>query len=113
MKRFLGLTFPVIGFLFAAYSWFYLFEVWDGIRKHTPPCAPIRSSTVFLVFAFTAVGAAISFAAAIVVVRRRNWTAVAMLALVLNLAACATWGYWIGNRMLLPYDRFCEKVGMP
>jgi multidrug efflux pump subunit AcrB len=62
---------------------------------------------------FTAAGAAVCVVAVIFLFRRWRWTSVAVLALVLNLAALSTWGYWIGNRMLLPYDQFCDKVGMP
>jgi hypothetical protein len=113
MRRFLGFVLSVVGVLFAVCSWLYLFEVWNGIQKHTPPCAPIRSSTVFLVFTFTAAGAVISFAAASAARQHRTWRSVALLALFLNLAACATWGFWIGNQRLLPYNQFCEKVGMP
>lgn len=113
MRRFLGIALSVVGVLFAGCSWLYLFEVWNGIQKHSPPCAPIRSSTVFLVFAFTAAGAVISLAAVPVARQRRNWRSVALLALFLNLAACATWGHWVANRMLLPYNQFCVKVGMP
>jgi len=102
-----------IGFLFAGVSWKYLHDVWEGIRIHTPPCAPIGDTTVPIVFAFTAAGAAVCLAATMFLIRRWRWTSLAILALALNLAAISTWGYWIGNEMLLPYDQFCDKVGMP
>jgi len=102
----------VVGILFAAVSWFYLNQVWGGIKIHTPLCAPIGNTTVPMVFGFTAAGAIVCIVAGIVVFRRWFWLSVAMIALVLNLAALSTWGYWIGNRMLLPYDQFVEKAEM-
>lgn len=103
----------LVGLLSAGIAWMYLHEVWEGIRIHKPLCAPIGDTTVRLVFAFTTVGA-VGCAAATILCRRRNrWAGVGILALVLNAAALLTWGYWITTDMLLPYDQFCDKVGMP
>lgn len=113
MKRSIKTIITVVGLLFAVVAWYYLNQVWEGISVHTPPCAPIGDSTVPIVFGFTGAGAAVCLVAVITSFRRWIWTSVAALALVLNLAALSTWGYWIENRMLLPYDQFCEKAGMP
>jgi hypothetical protein len=97
----------------AGISWFYLNDVWAGIRKHRPPCAPIRSQTVVVVYAFTMVGTLVGTTAVALSWRNRPWMACATLAVAGNLAACATWAHWNVHEMLLPYAEFCAKVGMP
>lgn len=103
----------LISLLMATISWYYLNDVWAGIQKHTPPCAPIRGSTVLIFYAFTGV-AALAAAAAIALSWRNRWrTCCALLVLVANLTACATWAHWNTHERLLPYAEFCAKTGMP
>ena len=113
MKKYIGPAITAIGLLVASVAWFYLLRVWAGIKIHTPHCAPIGDTTVPIVFYFIGAGVMACLVAAVLCFRRRAWASVAIMALVLNLAALSTWGYWIKNEMLLPYDRFCDKVGMP
>ena len=89
----------------------YLMDVRSGFAKHTPPCAPITVQTVLAVFALTGIGVALGAMG----VRRvsRRWLPVALLALALHVGALSVWGYWLGKGTVLPYDKWCEKVGMP
>ncbi len=113
MRKIVHPVLALLGLLFAAVALSYLCEVWHGIAKHSPMCAPITGGTLLIVFAFTAIGAGVSAVGMFAARRRWRWIPVALLAVVLNAAAFSTWGYWVGNKMLLPYDQFCEKVGMP
>ena len=56
MKRFIGSSAIVASAIFTAVAGLYLTEVWAGIQKHSPPCAPISGSTVWIFVAFTATG---------------------------------------------------------
>ena len=112
MKRFIGIYIAIAGMVFAIMSWHYLSQVWDGISKHTPPCAPIGADTVQAVFVFKATGIFLCIIAICFLFRRWGWISAAILSSVLNSAALFTWRYWIQNEMLLPYVDFCDKVGM-
>jgi hypothetical protein len=103
----------LLGIAFGAIALLYLKDVHGGIVKHAPPCAPITGSTVLIVFAFTAVGIALGRVGFLETRRRKRWLPVALIAVLLNVAAFTTWGYWIGSKTLLPYDAWCKKVGMP
>jgi hypothetical protein len=113
MKRFIHPALALLGVLFGVVAFLYLRDIHDGFIKHTPPCAPIRRSTVLIVFAFTAIGAGISVLGFLAARRRMLWFPVVLVAVFLNVAAFSTWGYWVGNKTLLPYDDWCRKVGMP
>ena len=91
----------------------YLHDVWTGIVKHSPPCAPITSGTTLIVFLFTGLGTALSGLILFGARRRQRWIPAALLAVLLNATELCIWAYWIGSKTLLPYDEWCTKVGMP
>lgn len=100
------------GFLGVAAT-FYLLNVHDGIIKHTPPCAPIRGITVASVCAMTLLGAALGIAGWRGAHGRNVWVLVAVFAILLNVGALSVWSYWLSTETLLPYGKWCYKVGMP
>ncbi len=113
MKKLTHPALVLAGLVFAAVALSYLWEVYEGISKHTPPCAPIGRTTVSIVFGFITAGTFVCIVAVCGLLHRKTWLVVSILALVLNVAALSTWGYWIHKEMLLPYHDFCDKVGMP
>ena len=95
MKQIMERVMVAVGILFAAVSGQYLYQVWDGIKFHVPPCDSIGNITVPIVIAFTTAGVAICVAAVIFLFRHRFWTFMAALALALNLSALFMWVYLI------------------
>jgi len=112
MKKLIHPALALLGALFGVLALLYLREIHGGIVKHTPPCAPICRSTVFIVFAFTALGATVSVVGFLAARRRKLWLPVMLLAVFLNLTALSIWGYWVGSKTLLPYNDWCKKIGM-
>ena len=113
MKKLIHPALALLGALFGVIALLSLKELHGWIVKHTPPCAPICRSTVLIVFAFTAIGVAISVVGFLAARRRRLWLPVVLLAVLLNVSALSIWGYWIASKTLLPYNDWCRKVGMP
>ncbi len=112
MKKWITPGLVVLGVVIALISAHYLHEVWGGISKHTPPCAPIGEKTVPAVFAFTAFGVIVAAGAATAARRRPLLLILALLAVLTNVVCFAIWTDWIRTEKLVPYDRFCEKIGM-
>ena len=112
VEKMIGPAVTGLGLLFAGIARLYLDRVSGGIRGGYGGCAPICESTVVIVFAFSGMGVLISTGASFILRRRRFWLCLAIIAIIMNTAACATWGYWINKGMLLPYDDFCKKVGI-
>jgi hypothetical protein len=98
-------------FVGGAATW-YLLGVYDGIIKHTPPCAPVRGVTVASVCAMTLLGAALGIAGWRGANGRNVWVLVAVVAILVNVGALSVWGYWLSAETLLPYEKWCAKVGM-
>lgn len=86
----------------------YLLNVYQGMLKRDPVSAPTGTSTVGIVSTFAGIGAGISLISAL---WSKTW--IPASGLVLNAAALAIWRYWITSGMLLPYEQWLDKVGMP
>lgn len=112
MKKFMGPIILVVSFAFASIALYYCYGVWTGISKHTPMCAPICADTVIIVFIFTGFGLFISIIGLGLVLKKRWLLCVAIVAVGLNLSALLIWSYWNITETLLPYGKFCDKVGM-
>jgi hypothetical protein len=111
MKRTLISLLVVIAVLCGIVAWLDIREVQAGIIKHTPPCAPVTTQRLLAVLAVTGTGIALGLVAS--VKRPRQWLSLALLAIVLNVGAFSVWGYWLSTETLLPYEKWCAKVGMP
>ena len=89
----------------------YCCDIWSGIIKHDPPCAPITMFATSCVVLLGVTG--LLAGAAALVFGRWLWRAVAGL----GCAGCATalgiWIHWLLSDQLLPYEQFVVKVGMP
>ncbi len=90
----------------------YLHEVYGGIKKHSPPCAPITMGTVVIVYTFAILGISLGGFGSISARKRIRLLPVNFTGCLLNIIVFALWVYWNINGTLLPYSDFCKKVGM-
>ncbi len=106
--RFLAL---LVALLAAIILILYSLDIWSGVIKRTPACAPITLFASSCVLGTALLGAVAGAAA------MSRGHPLATIAGSLGVIACGAvavlWVYWLTEGVLLPYDAFVLKTGMP
>lgn len=97
----------LVAILLIAYSR----DIWSGVVKRTPACAPITLFASSCVFGLSLLGA-VAGAAAMSCGRPLANIAGSLGAMTCG-AVAVLWVYWLKAGVLLPYDAFVLKTGMP